>query len=121
MQNDQIATSRRLANVGVLISQIILIFAYLNTTEKTSGSSKSILKFITLHNLKNKDSHIREYGILNTLKFHEKLSFHSNDVIFNYRFLFMMITSIFSYLVIILQFEMESLSVNQFGWLVENQ
>lgn len=106
---EQVDFGRRISGAFVIFSQTILIYAFAATTEKVMASSRRMGNFLT-----SKGHVARDQISFHFEKLYENLSF-SSTIVFNYEFLFQMFTSIFSYLSIMLQFELESSNVNHFN------
>lgn len=108
--SEQMPILRRISNALLLMSQTILIFAIVIAMEKVVKTSIRIKRLTLLKKTPSESERHLQASFTNIQK---KLSFSSNFV-FNHEFLFQLLTSSFSYLLFILQYELDSTSVSQF-------
>lgn len=109
---EYIGSVRLMSNFSITISNLILVCALVQPAMEIQKSSKKIILHLTNSSTPDK----RDFILANlpSLVMHEQLTvFRSFS--FNNEFLFLVLTTCLSFLIVLLQFEMESTKVLHFN------
>lgn len=104
-----------LSNLAVLISDFILMVSFAIPAMEIRNSSRGILVFLATQSVRDRDQTLsRKMAVFDFKRIEINLTLTSIFEI-NFQFVFTIMITSFSFLIVILQFELESTRVNQYN------
>lgn len=111
---ENIFTFRFLSNINISVSNLILICSLVQPAMDIKKSMEKLLLFLTLKTQNSTEFEEANKSLIMFNDLHKQLSIYGSLSI-NNRFLYLVLTSCFSFLIVLLQFEIESSKVNHFN------